>query len=72
MGQMKGFSPRFTSLALNSWTSRPQKKTGYVGTIHYVNGTGYTLTVSPGGYTTTQPTLKLSKNDFRKYLHDKN
>jgi hypothetical protein len=71
MSQDKGRKPKFTSYSLNHWVSRPQKTAGYVGTIVYTDGTGYILTIAPGGYTSTFPTLKLSKNDFRKFLHDK-
>lgn len=44
---------------------------GYTATISFNGSSTYTLTIDNGGGVSTYPTLRMAKNDFRKFLHDK-
>lgn len=61
---------RWTRESATEWAVKDHR--GYTGSIERVGGVEpYQLTISPGAIVSTHNTLKNSKNEYRKFLHDK-
>lgn len=59
-----------------TWTSETvTRDTNYTGVITYnplaAYGQAYSLSINSGAYTSAWQSLKLAKDDFRKFLHTK-